>query len=461
MDNMKKFLPLIALLLSSVFGFSQTGSLLLNQNFTGVALGNLTTANGAWTNQSTGYVQVANATSMTYPTYTSGANYVSITNGGGLDDPYKTFIGATTITATTTSIYYSFVVRVGGLANTPTNNGTARAVVSLFTNGTNEIANFFLGDDGTHLKFGIDKNANTGATWAAANYTFATVYLVVIRYDYVAGANNDNMYMWVNPSTGSTEPTIASAAVSQLGGTDPIAPNTDAVTALEITQTTNGSTALFDGFKAAYGTGGASQAINSAFAWTQLSPAGAPLPIKIYYFNAGKGTNVNTLNWQAECSSTQATFVIERSSDGRNFTAINSITATQARCAQPFSYDDASTSALAGTSFYRIKMIDIDGRETYTAIVKVGGQAKDMQLAGVLPNPVSNTAQLSITTSKKDKVELSVVSIEGKVVSKNTVQVQSGSTIVNLNVAGLTGGTYFIKGIFSDGQTNTVKFIKQ
>ena len=186
-----------------------------------------------------------------------------------------------------------------------------------------------------------------------------------------------------------------------------------------------------------------------------------PLPIKIYYFNAGKGTNVNTLNWQAECSSTQATFVIERSADGRNFTTINSITANQARCAQPFTYDDASASALAGTNFYRIKMIDIDGRETYTAIVKVGGQAKDMQLAGVLPNPVSTTAQLNITTSKKDKVDLAIISTEGKVVSKSTVQVQSGSTIVNLDVSGLSVGAYFVKGIFSDGQTNTIKFIKQ
>lgn len=457
---MKKFLPLIALLLCSVFGFSQTGSLLLNQNFTGVALGNLTTANGGWTNPSAaGFVQVANSVAMTYPTYTSGANYISTVNGSGLDDPYKTFIGSTTITATTASIYYSFVVRAASLASTVTANAATRTIISLRSAAGVNLANFFMGDNGTNLKFGVNKTGTTGATFAAANYNFATVYLIVIRYDVVAGTGNDNVYMWVNPSTGPTEPTIASAAASVLGGTDPAAPNTDAIAALQVTQTANGATALFDGFKAAYGTAGASQAINSAFAWAQLSPAGAPLPVKIYYFNAGKGTNVNTLNWQAECSSTQATFEIERSADGRNFTSINTITASQARCAQPFSYDDASP--LAGTNFYRIKMIDIDGRATYTAIVKVGSQVKDMQLAGVLPNPVSNTAQLSITTSKKDKVELAIVNIEGKVVSKSTVQVQSGSTIVNLDVAGLTVGAYFIKGIFSDGQTNTVKFIKQ
>lgn len=198
----------------------------------------------------------------------------------------------------------------------------------------------------------------------------------------------------------------------------------------------------------------------SPFAVGTVDPGGAPLAIKIPYFNVSKGSVANTLNWSASCSSSQATFEIERSSDGKNFTTINSITASQARCAQPFSYDDANA-LLAGTSFYRIKMVDVDGRISYTTIVKVGAQAKDMQLVGILPNPASNTAQLNITTSKKDKVELSVVSIEGKVMSKSTVQVQSGSSIVSLDVSSLSNGVYFVKGIFSDGQTNSIRFVKQ
>ncbi|WP_460558505.1 T9SS type A sorting domain-containing protein [Ferruginibacter profundus] len=197
----------------------------------------------------------------------------------------------------------------------------------------------------------------------------------------------------------------------------------------------------------------------SPFAVGTINAGGAPLPIKIYYFNASKGNVANTLNWNAECTSSQATFEIERSADGKNFTTINSFTATQARCASPFSYDDAAP--LTGTNFYRIKIIDIDGRINYTSIVKVGAQVRDMQLAGILPNPVSNTAQLSITTSKKDKVELAIVSLEGKVVYRNTVQVQSGSSLVSMDVSNLATGTYFVRGVFSDGQTNSVKFVKQ
>ena len=197
----------------------------------------------------------------------------------------------------------------------------------------------------------------------------------------------------------------------------------------------------------------------SPFAVGTINAGGAPLAIKVNYFNAAKGNGVNTLNWAAACSSTEATFEIERSSDGVSFTTINSITATQARCAQPFSYDDNSNvSALA---YYRIKAIDYNGKISYTLIIKVGSQVKDMRLAGLLPNPVSNTAQLSITTAKKDKVELSIVSLEGKVVYRNTVQLQNGTSIVNLEISNLSKGTYVVRGVFSDGQTNSIKFVKQ
>lgn len=187
--------------------------------------------------------------------------------------------------------------------------------------------------------------------------------------------------------------------------------------------------------------------------------SGGPLPIKVFYFNAAKSSLGNTLNWSAACSSTSATFDIERSADGKNFTSINSITATQERCNLPFTYSDNNT--LSGNAFYRIKIIDTEGKINYSSIVKLGNQQKDMQLTAMLPNPVSNTAQLSITTSKKDNVQLAIVSVDGKMVYSNTVQVQTGSSVVSIDVSGLSKGTYIIKGVFGDGQTNAIKFIKQ
>ena len=116
---------------------------------------------------------------------------------------------------------------------------------------------------------------------------------------------------------------------------------------------------------------------------------------------------------------------------------------------------------MPGTVFYRIKSVDIDGRVNYSAVIKLGNRQKDMQLEGVLPNPVISQAQLSISSYKKDKLQLMIISMDGKVVQRNTVQLQTGSSIIGLDVASLKRGMYIIKGIFGDGQNSTLRFLKQ
>lgn len=186
---------------------------------------------------------------------------------------------------------------------------------------------------------------------------------------------------------------------------------------------------------------------------------GGILAIKITYFNASKANGYNSLNWQAACSSSQAIFEVERSTDGINFTTISVITASQARCAQPFNYNDYTASS--NTVFYRIKIIDVDGKITNSTIVKLSSQAKDVQLDGITPNPVANVAQIKINTTKNDKVELAIVALDGKVVYRNNIKLQPGTSMVNIDIANLPAGMYMLKGLFSDGQTNTLKFTKK
>jgi len=183
------------------------------------------------------------------------------------------------------------------------------------------------------------------------------------------------------------------------------------------------------------------------------------LPLSFTSVNAAKGNGFNTVTWQATCNSSYAIFDVERSTDGRTFTSVNTITASQQRCLQPFTYADNTNAA--GTVYYRIKNTDVDGKVSYSSIVKLTSSTKDMILVGVAPNPVSNIAQLSVAVAKNDRVELQVISVEGRVVQRSTVAVQAGTSIVNLDVANLQNGMYTIKGVFANGQTSTVRFMKQ
>ncbi|MEI9958252.1 MAG: hypothetical protein WDM90_18550 [Ferruginibacter sp.] len=68
------------------------------------------------------------------------------------------------------------------------------------------------------------------------------------------------------------------------------------------------------------------------------------LPIKFEYVNALKGNGYNTITWKQLCTGTEQAYVVERSTDGRNFTSINSIAPSPNGCTQPFSYVDNTAS---------------------------------------------------------------------------------------------------------------------
>ena len=184
-----------------------------------------------------------------------------------------------------------------------------------------------------------------------------------------------------------------------------------------------------------------------------------PLPITVNYFNGVNANGLNSLNWSAVCTSPNVTFEVERSFDGASFTSINTIPATMQRCSSPFDFVD--NNKVSGIAYYRIKIIDYNGKISYTAVVKITSQITDMKLVGVYPNPVINTASFNFSASKKDNVQLSIINFEGRILQSRSVTIQPGSSNISVDVTSLAKGTYLVKAVFSDGQSTVLKFVKQ
>lgn len=182
------------------------------------------------------------------------------------------------------------------------------------------------------------------------------------------------------------------------------------------------------------------------------------LPITVNYFNGTNNNGVNTLSWSADCTSPNVTFEVERSFDGANFTSISTIPATMQRCLTPFDFTDNKVS---GIVYYRIKIVDYNGKISYTSVVKIASQAADMKLTGVFPNPVVNIASFNFTAGKKDNVQLSIINFEGRIMQSRSVTIQQGSSNVSVDVTNLPTGTYLVKAVYSDGQSTIVKFVKK
>ena len=112
----------------------------------------------------------------------------------------------------------------------------------------------------------------------------------------------------------------------------------------------------------------------------------APLPVVLILFTA---TNTATnaarqgvaLHWVTASEKNSHSFVVERSADGKIFHRLGTLAAagsTQART----TYDLTDEQPLSGTSYYRLRQVDLDGTTTYSPVRNVKrGLAKGEGLA--------------------------------------------------------------------------------
>ena len=187
----------------------------------------------------------------------------------------------------------------------------------------------------------------------------------------------------------------------------------------------------------------------------------APLPIIVNYLTGRRQGSSHLLNWKLTCVSTpKATMTLERSADSRNFTGITTITADAARCNQPFDYTDANP--LKGMNYYRLKMVDADGKVTYSITVALLNAVKGFDIVSIAPNPVvDNNFKLNVTNAVASKMEITIIDMQGRLVSRQTISAIAGYNSLLINVSNLATGTYTIQATVADEKSRVIRFVKQ
>jgi hypothetical protein len=187
----------------------------------------------------------------------------------------------------------------------------------------------------------------------------------------------------------------------------------------------------------------------------------APLPIIVNYLTGRRQGSNHLLNWKVTCAtSPRAIMTLERSADSRNYTGINTITADAARCQQPFDYTDANP--LNGMNYYRLKIVDADGKVTYSTTVALLNAVKGFDIISIAPNPVvADNFKLNLASAVSGKMEIIIFDMQGRLVNRQSISLIAGFNSLPVNVANLAAGTYTIKGSMTDDQSKVIRFVKQ
>jgi hypothetical protein len=185
-----------------------------------------------------------------------------------------------------------------------------------------------------------------------------------------------------------------------------------------------------------------------------------PLPVNLNYFTGRQQNNRHVLNWKVSCNNNDnTTMMLERSSDKQYFTVLTSFTAMALRCLQPFDHTDRLP--LAGMNYYRLKMVAANGTITYTAIVALLNISGGFEMINLQPSVVTNTAVLNINAAQKAKIGVLITDVTGRQIRKISFNLVVGSNQFNLYLGDLGAGTYQITGYTGDGNSKTIRFVKQ
>lgn len=167
-----------------------------------------------------------------------------------------------------------------------------------------------------------------------------------------------------------------------------------------------------------------------------------PLPVGLLSFNAQRNARVNLLNWSTTQEINTDRFIVERGTDGRNFTAIGEVTAA-GNSAANINYSFIDYTPVMGINFYRLKVVERNGSTKYSAIKSVRNEGT-ADIA-IYPNPVKDMMMVNITSERMDRAVITITDMNGKLVQVRNTAISEGSNYINVNTAAMAKGTYILK----------------
>jgi hypothetical protein len=181
----------------------------------------------------------------------------------------------------------------------------------------------------------------------------------------------------------------------------------------------------------------------------------ALLPVKLLSFRGSKIDSKVELNWSSASEINFEKYVVERSADGRAFTAIGSLPGSSQGQVNNYSLIDHSP--FSGPNYYRLKMVDIDGTFSFSAVIKV--EFNSSQKLSVYPNPVKGrNLNLTMNNFNKGEYQLKIYSLDGSVVMQSKLLHNGGNDSQAIQLKkDISSGVYFLLLSSNNVKTSLIK----
>ena len=191
--------------------------------------------------------------------------------------------------------------------------------------------------------------------------------------------------------------------------------------------------------------------------------AGASLPVRSVHLSSTSNASTVNLKWVTESEYNTDHFEIERSTDGRSFENVAETKAAgnTSSTTTYTSADDIRTIATKPVVFYRIRIVDEDGKYSFsnTIAIRLAKQAK----AQVWPSPFSSQLNVQVEQEAGATLDVKIYNLTGVMVYNKRQITTAGTNTIQLvdQVSKLSSGMYVIELVSNNSKIYSETIVKQ
>ncbi len=175
------------------------------------------------------------------------------------------------------------------------------------------------------------------------------------------------------------------------------------------------------------------------------------LPVTLLDFVSKINNESVLLNWNVASETFFKKYEIERSTVGNAFNKIGEV---EGRNLSNYFFTDTYLPRNA-VVYYRLKMIDIDGKFTYSKIVSAK-LSNNVPNALIYPNPTTESLTIKLNEQLLLNSTLLLTDVTGSMIMQQAIK--TSEVTIKLNLKELSAGRYFIK-IINDRQIVNQTFV--
>jgi hypothetical protein len=186
-------------------------------------------------------------------------------------------------------------------------------------------------------------------------------------------------------------------------------------------------------------------------------------PVTLVSFVATKQHTGAKLNWVTSSEINNSGFDIQRSVDGKNFVSVGFVKGVgNSNKVNKYQFIDeaAFVSTNAPVLYYRLRQVDLDGKETYTQVVSLTSEQVMIKDVAVYPNPFASNIDVKYNAALAGEAIISIVDMSGRTMTSQSIYVEHGANNIAItNLSQLDKGVYILS-IIQNGETTIKKMVK-